>query len=286
MDFKKFSRLVMIEQTLFALPFAWIGILFAGGGSLYQWFMTSLALFGARTAGMSFNRVLDAEIDAKNPRTADRLIPSGEVSRAAALFLGIASSALLIYASYLLNSLCFYLSFVAVVLLFTYSLFKRFSSSSHFYLGLVEAAAPVGGYLAITGEFGILAFLPGIAIMFWIAGLDILYAMQDEDFDRREGFHSVPARFGRTRALLFSGASYCISLGALLGAGFMAKLGALYWVSVAGVAFIFLRQQVLARTEGDELIASMKSVFFLNRFVSPVVFAGMLLDAIMKNFIY
>jgi len=286
MDFKKFAQLIMIEQTLFALPFAWMGILFAGGGSLNHWFWASLALFGARTAGMSFNRLLDADVDAKNPRTAERLLPKGEVTRFSVWILAGAASGLLVFSSYMLNSLCFYLSFFAIFLLFTYSFFKRFSASAHFYLGFVEAAAPIGGYLAISGVFELRAFLPGVAIMFWIAGLDILYSLQDQNFDRQEGLHSIPARYGRTKSLSISGLSYLAAVTALAAAGSMANLGAVYWVAVAAVAFIFIRQQVLSRTDGDELENSLGRIFYLNRFISPVLFLGMLLDAVLKNYFY
>ncbi len=197
--------------------------------------------------------------------------------------MSLLACAVLVGSSYMLNRLCFYLSFVAVALLFTYSFFKRFSASSHFYLGFVEAAAPVGGYLAVTGAFAPMAFMPGLAIMFWIAGLDILYAMQDMDHDRREGLFSIPARYGREKALALSGSSYVLALASLTGAGIMAGLGLMYWTAVSAVAFIFFRQQALARTEGQELQASVLQIFSLNRFISPVIFIGMFMDAMFRN---
>lgn len=280
MDWNKFSKLVMIEQTLFALPFAWLGVLFGGGGSLWQWILVTLALVSARIAGMSFNRVLDAEIDAKNPRTAERLIPAGEVSRGSVWALAVFSSLVLVAASWFLNMLVFYLSFVAVALLFTYSFFKRFSASSHYYLGVVEAAAPIGGYLAIHGAFDVLAFLPGAAIFFWIAGVDILYAIQDLDFDRQEGLHSVPARFGIGGARLFSVASYSMALVSLVAAGFLAGWGVPWYSAVALVALLFGRQQMIAWRAGDEIVAAMGRVFYINRFISPVLLAGAVVEAV------
>lgn len=286
MFLKKFAKLIMIEQTLFALPFAWIGILFAGGGSIVQWLWASAALFGARTAGMAFNRLLDADIDAKNPRTSDRLLPAGEVSSVSVWLLSIAASGLLVLSSYMLNPLCFYLSFVAVVLLFTYSLFKRFSATSHFYLGFVEAAAPVGGYLAISGAFELKAFLPGMAIMFWIAGLDIMYSLQDQNFDKEEGLHSIPARFGRLKSLVFSTLSYVLAVASLIGIGLAGELGAVYWISVIAVFFILIRQQFYIYSTESNLENIIGEIFYLNRFVSPVLFAGMFFDAVLKNFIF
>src|SRR5512145_199265 len=136
MDFKKFSELILIEQTLFTLPFAYLGLLFAGGGTFKTWVLVTIALAAARTGGMSFNRVIDAKIDKENPRTNDRVLPRGDANPVTVWLIALISALVLIAASYMLNMLCFYLSFFAVFLLFTYSYLKRFSSSSHFYLGL------------------------------------------------------------------------------------------------------------------------------------------------------
>ncbi len=284
MDYKKFSKLVMIEQTLFALPFAYIGMLFAGGGKISHWIWVTIALFAARTAGMAFNRVLDEEYDRRNPRTSKRLLPSGEVTRGSVWALGIGSSVLLVVSAFFLNSLCFYLSFVAVLLLFSYSLLKRFSSTSHFYLGLVEAAAPVGGYIAVSGEFDPALLVPGFAIMFWIAGLDIIYSIQDMDFDLREGLFSIPARFGRSRAITISLVCYVLALAALACGPFFVKTGTGYWVGWIIIAIIFIRQQNLARSDSDEYEASVTEIFDLNRFISPAFFTGMLVDFIIRTF--
>jgi 4-hydroxybenzoate polyprenyltransferase len=285
MDFKKFSQLIMIEQTTFALPFAYIGILFAGGGTVTDWIWCTVALVAARTAGMTFNRVLDADIDAKNPRTANRLLPRDEVSRFSVWVLAAGSSLLLILSARMLNDLVFYLSFAAVAMLFTYSLFKRFSPSSHFYLGLVEAAAPVGGYLAVSGRFELLAFAPGAAILFWIAGLDILYAAQDMDFDRKEGLHSIPARMGRERSLALSAVCYGLAVSSLVLAGLGGGMTTLYWASLVVVAFLLARQQMLARDRGNPYEEQMKQVFSLNKYVSPAIFIGALLDVLVRLYI-
>ena len=249
MDFKKFSKLIMIEQTLFALPFALIGVLFAGGGTAMTWFWVIVALAAARTAGMSFNRVIDAKIDAKNPRTSDRPVPKGDVQPGVVWITACVSSFLLIGASFMLNMLCFYLSFPAVLMLFTYSYFKRFSASSHFYLGLVEAAAPIGGYIAVTGEFTRVPFVLGCIIMAWIAGLDIVYAIQDMEFDVKENLHSMPVRLGKKRALVISAACYLVSIIAMIYAGFLTHKTVPYWTAVVLVGIIFFYQQRLARNK-------------------------------------
>ncbi len=270
----------MIEQTLFALPFAWLGVLFAGGGDFITWVWVTIALFAARTAGMSFNRYIDRAIDARNPRTKGRALPAGAMKPGDVLMLGIGSSALLVLSALMLNSLCFYLSFPAIVLLYTYSYFKRFTSASHFYLGFVEAAAPVGGYLAVTGEIELLPFLLGAVIMLWIAGLDVVYALLDVDFDRKEGLFSIPARLGRKRALAISIASYGCAVALLVAAGVITARGIPFWVAVFSTAIIFYRQQSLART-GDPATA-VNEFFLLNRFVSPVLFAGTFVDVFFR----
>ncbi len=278
MDFKKFSKLVLIEQTFFALPFAYLGVLFAGGGTVLTWVWVTLAMIGARTAGMSFNRLIDADIDAKNPRTSDRLLPRGEVTRTQVWTVALLSSALLVFSSFMLNELCFYLSFAAIALLFSYSWFKHFSATSHFYLGFVEAAAPIGGYLAVTGEFHFVPFVLGFAIMTWIGGLDIVYALQDKDFDSEAGLYSIPAKFGESGALLFSAGAYVLASAALITAGILTTRGTAYWVAAGCVMLIFFHQQRLARN--DDLSASVREFFRVNMFISPVLFLGTFIDVL------
>ena len=280
MDFSKFSRLIMIEQTLFALPFALIGVLFAGGGTLKIWLWVIMALAAARTAGMSFNRAIDAKIDARNPRTKDRLIPKGELRPVEAWTTAIVASIVLIGASFMLNRLCFYLSFPAVFMLFTYSYFKRFSSSSHFYLGLVEAAAPMGGYIAVTGKFTLVPFVLGLIIMTWIAGLDIVYALVDLDFDRKESLHSIPARLGRKKALVLSAICYMFSISAMICAGVLTHMKLPYWIAICFIGIIFFYQQKLARKENIAL--AIKDFFKINMYISPALFFGTLTNVLVK----
>ncbi len=276
MDFKKFSELIMIEQTLFALPFALLGVLFAGGGTVGTWFWVIIAMAAARTAGMSFNRVIDAGIDAKNPRTRDRLVPKGAVRPNTVWMTSAISSLVLIGASFMLNRLCFYLSFPAVFMLFTYSYFKRFSASSHFYLGLVEAAAPMGGYLAVTGEFTRVPFVLGLIILTWIAGLDIVYSVQDMEFDIKENLHSIPVRVGKKKALFISSACYMVSISAMVYAGLLTHKNVFYWAAVISVGLIFLYQQRLVRNQNIAL--AVKNFFKANMYISPILFLGTFTD--------
>ncbi len=280
MDFKKFSQLIMIEQTLFALPFAFIGVLFAGGKELSTWFWVAMALVAARTAGMSFNRVIDAAIDAKNPRTKNRLIPRGELNPAMVWLIAIVSSLVLIFSALMLNRLCFYLSFVAVALLFTYSYLKRFSASVHFYLGAVEAAAPIGGYLAVTGEFTIVSLILGMVILMWIAGLDIIYAIQDREFDVKEKLHSIPARVGEKSAITASLACYVLAMIALTAAGILTQKTMPYWVAVICIGGIFAYQQKIVRK--GIVSGTIKKFFQVNLYVSPILFIGTFMDLFLK----
>ncbi|NMB65321.1 MAG: UbiA family prenyltransferase [Spirochaetes bacterium] len=276
MDFKKLSQLILIEQTVFALPFAYLGILFAGGGRLSTWIFASIALIAARTAGMCFNRLIDADIDAKNPRTKDRALPKGEVTREEVMRVAVLSCIIFVGSSYMLNMLCFYLSFVAIVLLISYSYFKRFSSASHLYLGFVEAAAPIGGYLATTGEFDLIPFILGFAIMTWIAGLDVVYALLDVDFDRQEGLYSIPSRYGVDKALVISALLYVLSFSSLITLGVMTGRREAYWIGVFCVGIIFIYQQRLARS--SDLQHAIKEFFKVNSFISPVLFLATLVD--------
>ncbi|MBF0395246.1 MAG: UbiA family prenyltransferase [Desulfobacterales bacterium] len=276
MDFKKFLNLIMIEQTLFALPFAYIGVLFAGGRSMSTWFWVTIALFAARTSGMSFNRVIDAKIDAKNPRTKERLIPKGEVKPFTVWIISLFFLFLLIFSSYMLNKLCFYLSFIAGAMLFAYSYFKRFSSSSHFFLGFVEACAPIGGYLAVTGEITLFPLLLGLIILTWIAGIDILYATQDMDFDKKENLKSIPAKLGKEKAVILSGLNYFFSIIFMILAGIITKRDLPYWIGIIFIGLIFIRQQQLGKD--SNLCDNMKKIFKLNAYISPLLFLAIFID--------
>jgi 4-hydroxybenzoate polyprenyltransferase len=279
MDFKRFSELILLEQTLFTLPFAYLGLLFAGGGTFMTWVLVTIALVAARTSGMSFNRVIDAKIDSVNPRTKNRVLPRGDASPFTVWTIAVASSVVLIGTAYLLNKLCFYLSFPAVLLLFTYSYFKRFSSSSHFYLGVVEAAAPVGGYFAASGSIAFTPFLLGFVIMSWIAGLDIIYAIQDRDFDEKTGLHSMPVKLGIQKAIRLSGICYICSFAAMILSGLIGGMKSPYWIAILLSGVIFLYHQRLARS--GRLGERFSRLFKTNMLISPLLFAGTAISILM-----
>ena len=283
MAFHNINRLLLLSQTLFTLPFAYIGILLAGKGTLLQWVFVTIALISARTIGMAYNRLIDAQIDAANPRTKDREIPSGRLTKQSVILLIIVSSVFFSFSAYKLNMLCFYLSFAANGLLFAYSYFKRFSSSAHFFLGFTEAAAPIGGYLAISGEFHILAFVPGIAIMFWIAGLDILYAFQDIDFDKKSGLHSIPAKLGTKAARIISIGSYTIAVAAMVMMGLHIKAHIVYYSAILLICIIMAAQQIMFNKNRKNAEAVMPRIFNINKFISFILFTGLLLHQLLMQ---
>jgi 4-hydroxybenzoate polyprenyltransferase len=243
---KKLWELLRFEQTLFALPIALAASLWAADGwppvSVLFWVI--LAMVGARTAGMSANRLIDARIDASNPRTKDRLLPSGKVRPVAVILVLLASLGLLGWAAWNLNPLCFALSPVAFSLLLGYSYLKRFTWACHFGLGLVQACGPLGAWMAVTGTFEWSALWLALGVSFWMAGFDMLYALADEKHDRSHGIYSVPGHFGATTAchmsrvchllcfLFWCGFSYSVGAGPVFGAGIGAVGSLLIWEHV------------------------------------------------------
>jgi 4-hydroxybenzoate polyprenyltransferase len=206
---KSYFSLVKFSHTVFALPFALVGFFIAyaeqdGAAPLNLLLPVLLCMVFARSAAMGFNRWLDRDIDALNPRTQMREIPAGVISPQAALLFVLVNCILFIGAAWLINPLCFYLSPVALLVVLGYSYTKRFTWLCHFVLGAGLALAPVGAYIAVTGRFGMTAVLYGSAVLLWTAGFDIIYALQDEDFDKNQQLHSVPARLGKSRALRLS----------------------------------------------------------------------------------
>ena len=236
-----YFSLIKFSHTIFAMPFAAIGFCLAAFPSddifLWHYVLTSrlpwlvlLCMVFARTAAMAFNRYIDYEFDAKNARTAVREIPSGKISpRAALVFCGI-SALCFVITTYFINTLCFALSPVALSVILGYSYTKRFTAWCHIILGLGLSLSPVGAYIAVTGEFAVLPIIFSFIVLTWTGGFDILYALQDEDFDKSQALHSVPARFGRTKSLGISIAIHSITLLLVLLAGYVGEFSIFYWI--------------------------------------------------------
>ncbi|MEO5895763.1 MAG: 4-hydroxybenzoate octaprenyltransferase, partial [Vicinamibacterales bacterium] len=223
-----------------------------------------LAMVAARSAAMGFNRLVDAHYDALNPRTASREIPRGVLSRFEAGLFVLASSIMFMFAAWRLGPVCFFLSPVALAIVFWYSLAKRFTSYTQLFLGLAMAVAPVGGWLAAGGRGGTEPWLLGFAIGTWVGGFDVLYACQDLEFDRAHGLRSIPVRFGVAGSLLISRAMHVITIACLAGLAAVADLGPLYLAGVAGVALLLVYEQSLV-SEND--LSQIKRAFDLNGYV-------------------
>ncbi len=245
----RYLAFVKFEHTLFALPFAYGGMLLAAGGwpGWRVFALVTMAMVGARSAAMAFNRVIDARLDGLNPRTSDREIPAGRLSRRDGLLLAALGLLLLIVAGALLNPLTLALLPIAVVFLTLYPYLKRFTWLCHFWLGATIGAAAAGGWIAVTGAFSFTAVALWLAVGTWIAGFDIIYGVLDLAFDRRVGLHSIPARFGVRRALAVSAATHLVSFAALAAVLLWIHLGWPYGVALVATAGVLLYEQVAVR---------------------------------------
>jgi 4-hydroxybenzoate polyprenyltransferase len=264
---------VRISHSLFALPFALVGAVLAARTVPLTWARMGwivVAMVGARSAAMAFNRIVDARFDALNPRTAQRELPRGAMSaREAWLFLAV-SAAVFVYASFALSTLCGWLSPLALAIVFWYSLAKRYTWATQAFLGLAMAVAPVGGWLAAGGGASWEPVLLAVAIGTWVAGFDILYACQDLDFDRRHGLRSVPVRFGVRLSLLFSRVLHGLTVASLAALGVIADLGMVYHAGVGLVALLLIYEQSLV-SEDD--LSQVKRAFDLNGWVGILYLA-------------
>jgi len=264
-------EMIKIQHTVFALPFAFMGALLAARGlpTARQAFFILLAMVGARSAAMAFNRLVDADLDARNPRTADRALPRGLVSRSFALGFVVVSCLLVVVAASQLNPLALALSPLALAVVLGYSYTKRFTWASHLVLGAALSLAPVAGWIAVRGDLGAPPLVLGAAVLLWVAGFDILYALQDEDFDREAGLQSLPVHLGRARAMALA---KCLHSGAGLGfflVGWLAGLGWLYFLAVLAAGLLLWWEHHLLSPQ--DLSRLNQAFFTLNSSVSLVL---------------
>lgn len=272
-------EMIKIEHTLFALPFAFLGALLAARGftptglpTLWQALWITLAMVGARSAAMAFNRIADRHIDAANPRTAARAIPSGQLSVSFVWAFTIASAALFFLASLMLNRLTLLLSPIALGSVLLYSYTKRFTSLSHVVLGWCLAIAPTGAWVAVRGTIDSpVPLLLSLVVLLWTAGFDVLYACQDFEFDRGAGLRSVPARVGVARALWVSRLLHAGAFAALVGLYFLTHLGAVAVTGVVATGALLVYQHLLVRA--DDLSRLNAAFFTTNAFVSVILLA-------------
>ena len=268
-------RFIRFSHTIFALPFA-LGSMVVAAGGFPGWKICGLILLAmifARTAAMVFNRLADWEIDKRNPRTAARhtLLP-----KPAAVVLLALSAAGFVLTTWFLNPICFRLSSVALGIIFLYSLTKRFTHGSHFFLGLALSVAPVGAWLAVLGHCNLPPLSLALAVLLWVAGFDIIYATQDHEFDRAEGLHSLVVKMGVARSLAVAGVLHWLMLAALAAFGWLAAMGRVYFGSLALIAAALVFEQRSARSLDVRGIN--RAFFQSNAFVSVVFVAAVILD--------
>ncbi len=294
---KNYLSLIKFSHTIFALPFALIGLALAFAanfglivlpstfregwhatiyeGGIVQFFLLRfllviLCMVFARSAAMAFNRWLDAKYDAMNPRTAVREIPAGVIRNERALLFVIINCVLFIACTWFINRICFFLSPVALFVILFYSYTKRFTALCHLVLGLGLSLAPIGAYLAVTGAFHWLPILFSGIVFCWVAGFDIIYALQDEQFDRENKLHSIPAMLGKTKALNVSRGLHFISFCFVLAAGYLGQFHIFYWVGAVIFAGLLIYQHTLVKPND---LSKVNMAFFTTNGIASVVFA-------------
>jgi 4-hydroxybenzoate polyprenyltransferase len=264
---RTYASFVRVSHSVFALPFALVGALLASRHAPLTWDRVAwivVAMVGARSAAMGFNRLVDARFDGQNPRTAGRELPAGRMSRREAMWFVAVSSGVFVWSAYKLGPLCFALSPIALAVVFWYSLAKRFTWSTQAFLGLAMAVAPVGGWLAAGGRGGGEPWLLAVAIGAWVGGFDVLYACLDLEFDRSHGLKSIPQRFGVAASLAISRGLHVVTVAALAALAWVAPLGPIYLAGVAGVAALLVFEQSLVSAAD---LSRVKVAFELNAWV-------------------
>ena len=271
---RTYASFVRLSHSVFALPFALVGTLLAARGGGFTWARLGwivACMLTARSAAMGFNRLADADHDARNPRTAMRELPRGRMSRAEARAFVVVSSVLFVAGASRLGWICFALSPVALAIVFWYSLAKRYTAYTQAFLGLAMAVAPVGGWLAAGGSAARWEpWILGLAIGAWVGGFDVLYACQDLAVDQREGLQSIPVRFGVVRSLLISRGMHVVTVTALFAVGVLAGLGPVYAAGVLLVAGLLVYEQSLVTADD---LSRVKQAFDLNAWVGLLYFA-------------
>jgi len=276
---KKYLSLVTFTHTIFAMPFAFIGFFLAVTTTSYRfdWLKLDLmvmCMVFARNSAMAFNRYLDRDVDAKNPRTKQRDIPSGRISPASALTFTIVNCLLFIATTWFINSLCFILSPVALLVVLGYSATKRFTALCHLVLGLGLSLAPIGAYLVVTGAFAATPLFFSLSVLCWVSGFDIIYALQDEEFDRNEHLHSIPAYLGKVNALRLSTFLHVLSAIFVIMPVFYTTVGIPYYIGIAFFCSMLIYQHLLVKPND---LSRVNFAFMTTNGIASVVFAAFFL---------
>lgn len=271
---RNYASLIRFSHTVFALPFALASVALAWPShpvtlKIFLWIL--VAMVGARSAAMGFNRLADRRFDALNPRTQNWELPQGKVKVWEAMLLTVTASLVFVVAAFQLNIVCFVLSPLALAIVFFYSLTKRFTWASHLFLGLALSLAPMGAWLAVSGSpidltELVIPFFLGLGVLFWLAGFDVIYSLQDHAFDREQGLHSIPVRFGVARALKLSTFFHLCTVFFLGLVGVTARMGVVYWLGFAAITVILVWEHRIVKP--NDLSRIGRAFFDFNAYVS------------------
>ena len=270
---KNYLSLIKFSHTIFAMPFALIGFFLATKSNEFEWILllyVVLCMIFARSAAMAFNRYIDRDIDTNNPRTAQvREIPNGSIKANSALIFVIINSLLFISTTYLINSLCLALSPVALLVIIGYSYTKRFTALCHLVLGLGLALAPIGAYLAVSGNFDVVPLLFSAAVLFWVSGFDIIYSLQDQEFDKEQKLHSIPVLIGTKNALNLSKILHFLTFSSLSIAGSFSDFSLYYWIGFGIFTALLIYQHLLVKHND---LSKINLAFFTTNGIASVIF--------------
>jgi 4-hydroxybenzoate polyprenyltransferase len=280
---RKYLSLIKFSHTIFAMPFALIGFFLATKSNEFEWITflyVVLCMIFARSAAMAFNRYIDRDIDAANSRTAQvREIPNGNIKANSALIFVIINSLLFVTTTYLINSLCFLLSPIALLVILGYSYTKRFTALCHLILGLGLALAPIGSFLAVSGKFDVLPLLFSAAVLFWVSGFDIIYSLQDEAFDKEHKLHSIPVLIGKKNALNLSKFLHFLTFSTLNIAGYLGDFRFYYWLGFGIFTALLIYQHILVKHND---LSKINLAFFTTNGISSVIFGVFVLIDILN----
>jgi 4-hydroxybenzoate polyprenyltransferase len=280
-----YLSMIKFSHTIFALPFAMIGFFMAATQPDYQfsWLLlvkVVLCMVFARSAAMAFNRFIDRKIDLANARTAIREIPSGKINPSSALAFVVLNALAFIATTWFINPICFYLSPVALLVILGYSYTKRFTALCHLVLGLGLSLAPIGAYLAVTGVFDLQPLLISFAVLFWVSGFDIIYALQDDEFDRSQKLNSIPVLLGRGSALVFSRFLHLCTFLLLSAAGFFGEYSWVYWAGIAFFGLLLIYQHSIVKASD---LSKVNMAFFTTNGIASVGFALFVITELLIN---
>jgi 4-hydroxybenzoate polyprenyltransferase len=279
---RKYLSLIKFSHTIFAMPFALIGFFLATKSNEFEWMTLLYVVFCmifARSAAMAFNRYIDRDIDAANSRTAEvREIPNGSIKANSALIFVIINSLLFISITYLINSLCFALSPIALLVILGYSYTKRFTALCHLILGLGLALAPIGAYLAVSGKFDVVPLLFSAAVLFWVSGFDIIYSLQDEKFDKEQKLHSIPVLIGTRNALNLSKILHFLTFSTLSIAGSFGDFSFYYWIGFGIFTTLLIYQHLLVKHND---LSKINLAFFTTNGIASIIFGAFVIFEIL-----